>query len=250
MGIQRHNLFVTTVTWRVEGGSSHHFKFFSDFNPTGEQLKEMILKAHRYDLNHPAHKQMFEWLCESIDKGDVVTDHSNDECYFTEEITDPWEQHKKSGCTCQVEDAAGYPTIVLYDEKCPIDHHKLAAKHNELMRALEAYADAPAMLKGEAFREMCDVAGLNKSEVEPVNTLLPKEPEVCTCELQCRRWNPNTGKCEICGCTYREPIPDGVYYSGADDNFHQQEGGRSMGTTFYSLWGHRKREFPGVSSRK
>lgn len=39
-------------------------------------------------------------------------------------IPDPWEQYRTSGCTCQVEDAAGYPTIVLYDEDCPMPGHR------------------------------------------------------------------------------------------------------------------------------
>jgi hypothetical protein len=45
--------------------------------------------------------------------------------------SDPWVQYKNSGCTCQVEDAAGFPTIVLYDLKCPyMDHAQLAEKPN------------------------------------------------------------------------------------------------------------------------
>jgi hypothetical protein len=138
MAIQRNTLFTTTIRWKGEGFNNNKFPFFSSFNPSGEQLKQMVLEAHHYDLNIPAQKQMYEWLCESVDAGRCYTEVGY---YFTE-----------------------------------VD--------------------------------------------DPANPLLPKEP-----------------------------IPSGVYYSEANNNFHRQEDGHGMGTTFYSLWIDRAREFPGVSSR-
>ncbi len=44
---------------------------------------------------------------------DAILDHKN-----------PWVLYKKSGCTCHVEDAAGYPTIVAYCATCPIAKHQ------------------------------------------------------------------------------------------------------------------------------
>jgi hypothetical protein len=41
---------------------------------------------------------------------------------------DPWKEYRDSGCTCQVEDAGGGPTIVLYSLDCPIETHRFQAK--------------------------------------------------------------------------------------------------------------------------
>jgi len=27
---------------------------------------------------------------------------------------------------------------------------------------------------------------------------------LCECELRCRAWNPNTGRCEACGMTFED----------------------------------------------
>lgn len=32
----------------------------------------------------------------------------------------------------------------------------------------------------------------------------------CECDLRHRQWNPHTGRCETCRCTYVDPDPHGI----------------------------------------
>lgn len=54
---------------------------------------------------------------------------------------DPWKAYKESGCKCQVEDAAGYPTIVLYSEDCTYLNHSELAKVSNAGAELEFVQD-------------------------------------------------------------------------------------------------------------
>lgn len=40
---------------------------------------------------------------------------------------DVWKSYRDSGCKCQVEDAAGFPTIVLHSAECPDESHRAKA---------------------------------------------------------------------------------------------------------------------------